>query len=155
MLSKDPQTLDELIKQEHVYGKPSKENDNHKSSHKNSCPYNSNMDTSNTKKKCNPNNDTAMQGKKTKSTSQPLSKEDFECVKKENLCFLCMGNHSKRDFHTLKKARPQKDKQVHTVQVLPPELSSRYSQVQVSHMHVKHECHITSSMWQSMFGPHD
>ena len=47
----------------------SEENDNHKSSHKNTHPYNSNMNTSNTQKKCKPNNDTAMQGKKTKSTS--------------------------------------------------------------------------------------
>ena len=40
----------------------------------------------------------------------PLSKEDFEYTKKENLCFLCMGSHPKRDFPTLKKAGPQKDK---------------------------------------------
>ena len=77
------------------------------------------MHKSNSNKKHKNNNDTTMHGKKTKSTSRLLSKEDFKRAKKENLCFLCMGNHSKRDYPKLKKERPQKDKEVHMVQVLP------------------------------------
>ena len=38
VLSKDPQTLEEAIKQAHVYANPSKENDDNKSSQKNTCP---------------------------------------------------------------------------------------------------------------------
>ena len=113
------------------------------------------MNKSNTHKKHINNNDTTMQGKKTKSTSRPLSKEDLEYGKKENLCFLWMGDHTKKDCHTLKKARPSKDKQVHTVQVFPLDISSQYSQVEVSHMDTIHECHLTSSMWQPTFGLHD
>ena len=66
-----------------------------------------------------------------------------------------MGDHPKKDCPTLKKKGPSKDKQVHTVQDLPLELSSQYSQVEVSHMDVMHECHLTSSMWKPTFGPHD
>ena len=113
------------------------------------------MNESNTNKKCKNNNDTAMHGKKTKSTSRPLSKEDFEHTKKENLCFLYMGDHPKKDFPSLKKLGPSKDKKVHTMQVLPLELSSQYSQVEVSHMDVMHESHLTSYTWQPKFGPHD
>ena len=35
--------------------------------------------------------------KRTKGSQEVLSKEDFEKVKKNNLCFICMGNHSKKD----------------------------------------------------------
>ena len=66
-----------------------------------------------------------------------------------------MGKHPKKDCPNLKKAGPSKDKQVHMVQVLPLALSSRYSLVKVSHMDVKHECHVTSSIWQPTFGLHD
>ena len=59
------------------------------------------MNKSNTHKKCKNNNDTTMQGKKAKSPSWPLSKEDFERAKKEKLCFLCMSDHTKKDFSPL------------------------------------------------------
>ena len=66
-----------------------------------------------------------------------------------------MGNYSKRDCPKLKQAEPQKDKQMHKLQVLSLDLSLWFPQVQVSHMDVRHECHLTSSMWQPTFGPHD
>ena len=53
------------------------------------------MNKSNTNKKRKNNKDSIMHGKKTKS--KMLSNKDFERAKKENLYFLCMGNHSKRN----------------------------------------------------------
>ena len=44
---------------------------------------------------------------------------------------------------------------MHMVQLLPLESSTRYSKVEVSHMDVAHDCSLTSSMWQSNFGPHE
>ena len=123
MLSKDPQTLEEPITQAHVCAKFLEVNED-KTSHKNDHPYNVTLNKSNNNKTHKNNNDTTMYGKKTKLTSRPLLKEDFECAKKENLCFFYMGNHNKRDFPTLKKAKPQKDKPVHTMQNFPLELSS-------------------------------
>ena len=90
MLSKDPHTLDEVIKQAHVYANPSEENED-KSSHKNAHLYNSNMNKLNTHKKHKINSDTAEQGKKTMSTSWPLSKENFKQAKKKKPLFLVYG----------------------------------------------------------------
>ena len=140
MLSKDLQTLEEAIKQAYVYNDPNERDDDTKASQQNTRPNNSNDNKTKTQKKCKFNNDTHTKGKKPKSTSWPLSKEDYEHAKKENLCFMCLGNHNKKDCPNLKKARPSQSKQVHMVQVLPLELSSRYSLVEVLHMDVKHEC---------------
>ena len=41
------------------------------------------------------------------------------------------------------------------VQKLPLDASSKYSEVEVSHTAKLHECCLTASMWQEMFGPHD
>ena len=113
------------------------------------------LNKSNKNKKHKINNDPDMQGRKTIFFLKLLSKEDFERAKKENLFFLCMGDHPKKYCLTLKKAEPSKYKQVHTMQVFPLELSSQYSQVEVSHMDLIHECHLESSMWQTTFGLHD
>ena len=51
--------------------------------------------------------------KKSKSSRGPLSNEEFERAKQENICFSCLGNHAKKDCPKLKPARPNKDKQVH------------------------------------------
>ena len=98
VLSKDPQTLDEVIKQSHVYVNPSEENEE-KTPHKNTCTYafDENRSYNNSKKKRKNNNDNNTHIKKTKSFLKPLSKEYFERDKKENLCFLFMGSNPKRD----------------------------------------------------------
>ena len=109
----------------------------------------------NNQKKCKFTNDAHTKGKKSKSTSRPLSKEDYERAKKENLCFVCLGKHNKKDCPQVQKARPSQSKQMHMVQVLPLELSPRYSSVEVLHVDVQHECQLTPSMWQPSFGPHE
>ena len=84
VLSKDPQTLEEAIKQARVYDDPSKGDDETKALQQNTRPSNSNGNKVNNQKKRKFNNDTNNQGKKPKSTSWPLSKEDFERAKKDN-----------------------------------------------------------------------
>ena len=139
--NKDSQTLKETIKQAHVFNEPNERDDDLKASQRNTRP--NNFNDNKTKKKCKFNNDTHTKGNKPKSTSRPLSKEDYERAQRKNLCFMCLGNHNKKNCPKLTKARHSQSKQVHMVQVLPLELSSRYSSVEVSHMDVKHECQLS------------
>ena len=108
--SKDPQTLDEAIKQAHVFADPSDDHEHEKTKHKFNRTHNTTYTKFSSNKKRKNNNDISDQAKKNKTSQKVLSKEDFEHAKKENLCFVCMGNHPKRDCPTLKKAGPNKDK---------------------------------------------
>ena len=67
-----------------------------------------------------------MQGKKKKFTSWPLSKEGFEHAKKDKLCFLCMGIHTKRYFPRLKKAI-QRQTNAHATSFAPRIISTLLS----------------------------
>ena len=97
--------------------------------------------------------------KKPKGARGPLSHEDFERARKEKLCFLCLGDHEKKDCPQLKGKEPErgkgKEKALHMVQVLPLEDSPKYSAVQVSHSELLHECCVTAAMWQPTMGPHE
>ena len=126
---KDPQTLDEAIKQAHAFANPSNDHEHEKTQHKFNRTHNTTYTKFSSNKKHKNNNDISDQAKKNKTSQKVLSEEDFERAKKDNLCFVCMGNHPKRDCPILKKARPNKDKQVHMVQLLHLESSPKYSKV--------------------------
>ena len=108
-----------------MYANPSKDN-KEKTLHKNAFMYafNESRSNNNDNKKRKNNNNSNTHVKKTKSSSKPLSKEDFE---KAYLCFLCMGSHPKRNCLKLKQIGLYKDKQVHMVQLLPLESYSQSS----------------------------
>ena len=48
--------------------------------------------------------------KRTKGSQEVLSYEDF-AKEKKNLCFICMGDHSKKNCPKLQVARPSKGKE--------------------------------------------
>ena len=76
VLSKGLQTLEEAIKQAHVFNDPNERDDDSTASQRNTRP--NNFNDNKTKKKRKFNNDTHTKGNKPKSTSRPLSKEDYE-----------------------------------------------------------------------------
>ena len=81
MLSKYSQTLDEVIKQAHVYANPLEEDELEKTAHKKACTYASNKNRSlnnNSNNKPKNNNDTNAHVKRTKPSLKPILKEDFE-----------------------------------------------------------------------------
>ena len=130
VLSKDSQTLEEAIKQAHVFNDPNEGDEaSQRNTHPNTSNGNKNGNKNNNQKKRKFTNDAHTKGKKSKSTSRSPSKEDYERAQRENLCFMCLGNHNKKNCPKLTKAGPSQSKQVHMVQVLPFELSSRYSSV--------------------------
>ena len=156
--SKDPKTLDEAIKQAHIYGDPQDEDDHDKTQHtRTMSTTNENAHASFSvrhKRKFRPAQ--VQQAKKPKgSQGGPLSKDDFERAKRDNLCFNCLGKHPKKDCPKGKTAGPGKEKAVHMVQLLPLESSTKYASVQVSHTEAVHDCCLTTSMWQPTFGPHE
>ena len=61
----------------------------------------------------------------------------------------------RKDSSQLKGREPERGKALHMVQVLPLEEYPKYSDVQVSHSELLHECCVTTAMWQPTMGPHE
>ena len=103
--SKDPKTLEEAIKQAHIYADPSDEHDTDKTQHSS---YHTQPFHNSFKRKTlhGTTTDTQESTKKSKSSRGPLSPEEFERAKREHLCFLCLGTHPKKDCPKLKTAGP-------------------------------------------------
>ena len=55
--------------------------------------------------------------KKSKGTKGPLSSNKLAWARKERLCFICLGNHQRKDFPRAQKDKG-KEKAVQTMQLL-------------------------------------
>ena len=93
--SKDPKTLEEAIKQAHIYADPSDDHDTEKTLHssQHTQPFHSSSKPFFNKKRktlhgthTSTHMGTQDATKKQKSSRGPLSSEEFERAKKENLC---------------------------------------------------------------------
>ena len=74
MQSKDPQTLDEAIKQAHVFADPSDDHEHEKTQHKFNLTHNTIYTKFSSNKKLKNNNDISDQANKNKTSQKVLSK---------------------------------------------------------------------------------
>ena len=80
-----------------------------------------------------------------KGTKSLLSSNKLAQARKEGLCFLCLGNHQRKDCPHVQKDNG-KEKSVHTVQLLTLAQCPHYTAIEYSHEAPPHECVDESSM---------
>ena len=148
--SQYPKTLEQAIKDAHVY-----DDNTDKPSHAHAQGKNNASNNTNKKRKSpyaqGHNGDN---NKKSKGTKGLLSSSKLAGARKEGLCFICLGSHQHKDCPRKQKDKG-KEKAVHTVQLLTLAKCPVYLAIEYSHEAPPHECVLTRAPWENRVIPHD